>query len=60
MEVQRQNEGADAHRARYHSSTLVKTEYLGKAKIEELHDSYVIFIIENDVIGIELPMYYIK
>ncbi len=60
VEVQRQDEGADVHRARYHSSTLDTRMLREKQKFKELHDSYVIFITENDVMGMGLPMYHIE
>ena len=31
-----------------------------KQKFKELHDSYVIFITENDTMGMGLPMYHIE
>ncbi len=36
--------GADAHRARFHSSMLDTKMLKAKQKFKELHDSYVIFI----------------
>lgn len=60
VEVQRQDEGADVHRARYHSSTLDTRMLKEKQKFKELHDSYVIFITENDTMGMGLPMYHIE
>lgn len=60
IEVQRQDEGADVHRARYHSSTLDTRMLKEKQKFKELHDSYVIFITENDTMGMGLPMYHIE
>lgn len=60
VEIQRQDEGADVHRARYHSSTLDTRMLKEKQKFKELHDSYVIFITENDTMGLGLPMYHIE
>ena len=51
VEVQRSDEGAQAKRARYYSSIL-DTHFLQAGKdYEDLPDSYVIFITENDVLG---------
>ena len=44
VEVQRADVGADAHRARFHSSMLDTKMLKAKQKFKELHDSYVIFI----------------
>ena len=44
IEVQRADVGADAHRARFHSSMLDTKMFKAKQKFKELHDSYVIFI----------------
>ena len=51
IEVQRADEGADVHRARFNSS-MIDTRMLKESqKFMELHESYVIFITKNDVIG---------
>lgn len=60
VEVQRQDEGADVHRARYHSSILDTRMLREKQKFKEIHDSYVVFITENDTMGMGLPMYHIE
>lgn len=60
VEVQRQDEGADVHRARYHSSILDTRMLKEKQKFKEIHDSYVVFITENDTMGMGLPMYHIE
>lgn len=59
IEVQRSDEGADAHRARFNSSMVDARMLKEGQKYKELHDSYVIFITENDVLGSGLPLYHI-
>lgn len=60
IEVQRADEGADAHRARFHSSMLDSKLLKEKQKFKEIHDSYVIFITENDYMKLGLPMYHVE
>ena len=60
IEVQRADAGADVHRARFHSSMLDTRMFEAKQKFKEIHDSYVIFITENDFMGQGLPMYHIE
>ena len=60
VEVQRSDEGAHARRARFYSSIL-DTHFLQPGKLyEELPDTYVIFITENDVLHDNLPLYNIR
>ena len=60
VEVQRSDEGAPARRARFYSSIL-DTHFLQPGKLyEELPDTYVIFITENDVLHDNLPLYNIR
>jgi predicted transposase/invertase (TIGR01784 family) len=60
IKIQRMSEGADVHRARFHSS-MIDTRMLKKRqKFKELHDSYVIFITEEDVIGAGLSLYHVE
>ena len=60
VEVQRSDEGAPARRARFYSSIL-DTHFLQPGKLyEELPDTYVIFITENDVLRDNLPLYNIR
>lgn len=57
LEIQRRDEGAEPHRARYHSAAL-DVENLGKGQdFEMLPDTYVIFITENDIFGEGVPFY---
>lgn len=60
IEVQRADEGADVHRARFHSSMLDSKLLKEKQKFKEIHDSYVIFITENDYMKLGLPMYHVE
>lgn len=60
IEVQRADEGADVHRARFHSSMLDTKMLKAKQKFKEIHDSYVIFITENDYMREGLPMYHVE
>ena len=48
IEVQRSDNGADPHRARYHSSMMDVENLDEKQDYRELPDTYVIFITEND------------
>ena len=48
LEVQRQDRGADPHRARYHSSVMdIENRHSGQ-EFKELPDTYTIFILEKD------------
>jgi hypothetical protein len=60
IEVQRADAGADVHRARFHSSILDTKMLKSGQKFKEIHDSYVIFITENDYMKMGLPMYHIE
>ncbi len=48
LEVQRQDKGADPHRARYHSSVLDVENLHSGQEFKELPDTYTIFITEKD------------
>lgn len=57
LEIQRDDSGADPHRARYHSAAM-DIEFLDKAKdFVALPDSYVIFITERDIFGGKKALY---
>ncbi len=59
IEVQRADEGADVHRVRFNSS-MIDTRMLKESQgFRELHESYVIFITKNFVMGSGLPLYHI-
>lgn len=60
IEVQRADKGAGAKRARYNSSMIDTNSLLAGEKFEELPETYVIFITENDVIGINQPIYHVE
>ena len=60
VEVQHAPEGADSHRARFHSS-MVDTKMLKAGqKFKEIHDSYVIFITASDVMGAGRALYHVN
>lgn len=60
IEVQRAAEGADVHRARFHSSMIDTKMLKAGQKFKEIHDSYVIFITANDVIGAGCSLYHVN
>ena len=51
LEVQRQDKGADPHRARYHSSVMDIENLHYSQEFKELPDTYTIFILEKDFYG---------
>ena len=59
IEIQRADKGAGAKRARYNSSIIdANSLWVGK-DFDELPETYVIFITENDVLGGNEPIYHI-
>ncbi len=60
IEVQKANIGAGAKRARYHSSLMDSNILPTGVYFDNLADTYVIFITENDVIGKNKPIYHIE
>jgi hypothetical protein len=60
IEVQRSNKGADVKRARYHSASLDVRMLSKGVPFNELNESYVIFITENDYFGRGKPLYEIE
>ena len=60
IEVQRSDNGADPHRARYHSSVMDIENLDEKQNYKELPDTYVIFITENDYYKAGKPIYLIQ
>lgn len=60
LEIQRQEKGADPHRARYHSSVMDVENLHSGQKFKELPDTYTIFIIEKDFYGKGEPAYPIE
>jgi len=59
IEVQRTDSGAIPARARYNSAMLDYNELQKSRDFKELPDSFVIFIIENDVLGGNQKIYHI-
>lgn len=59
VEIQRRDEGADAHRARYNSSLLDANLTNPGDRYDALGETYVIFITERDVLHEGLPIYHI-
>lgn len=60
LEIQRENYGANPHRARYYTSAMdVENLDAGQA-FEELPNTYVIFITEKDFYGAGKPYYLIQ
>lgn len=57
VEIQRSDTGADAKRARYNSSLLDAHILKPGERTEDIPDSYVIFITENDVMRGNQPIY---
>ena len=60
IEVQRKDSGAVAKRARYNSSLIDAHMTFPGDDYENLADTYVIFITENDVLKEGLPLYHIE
>lgn len=60
IEIQRLDSGAKPKRARYHSSLLDANVLFTGDDTEELPETYVIFITENDVMGKDKPIYHIN
>lgn len=60
VEVQRADAGAGALRARYHSSLIDANITEPGERFQNLHENYVIFITEGDIIGAGLPIYHIE
>lgn len=59
IEIQRIDRGAGAKRARYNSSLIDSNILPAGIEVENLAETYVIFITENDVIGGNKPIYHI-
>ena len=60
IEIQRADKGAGAKRARYNSSLIDSNILPTGFEVENLAETYVIFITENDVIGKNKPIYHIE
>ena len=59
VEVQRSDRGAGAKRARYNSALIDATVTEPGDQYEDLNETFVIFITENDVMKAGLPIYHI-
>ena len=59
IEIQRSDKGAGVKRARYNSSLIDANVTESGEKYENLCESYVIFITENDIMKAGLPIYHI-
>ena len=60
MEIQREDKGADPHRARYHSSVLDIENLDAGQDFDQLPETYTIFITEKDFYGLGKPIYRIE
>lgn len=60
IEIQRADSGAGSKRARYNSSLIDANVLLPGDNPDDLPETYVIFITENDVIGKNKPLYHIN
>ena len=60
LEIQRQEKGADPHRARYHSSVMDVENLRSGQEFRELPDTYTIFITGKDFYGKGMPIYPIE
>lgn len=60
LEIQREDKGANPHRARYHSSVLDIENLDAGQEFNELPDTYIIFITEKDFYGKGEPVYLIE
>ena len=59
IEIQRDDKGAGAKRARYNSSIIDANSLRAGTDVNELPETYVIFITESDVMGVNKPIYHI-
>jgi len=60
LEIQREDKGADPHRARFHSSVMDIENLDAGQEFCELPDTYTIFITERDFYGKGEPVYLIE
>ncbi len=60
IEIQRSDKGAGQKRARYNSSMIDANQLLKGYDFDDLPETYVIFITENDILGKGLPLYKIE
>ena len=60
LEIQREDKGANPHRARYHSSVMDIENLNARQDFAELPDTYTIFITEKDFYGKGEPIYIVE
>ena len=60
MEIQREDKGADPHRARFHSSVLDIENLDAGQEFNKLPETFTIFITEKDFYGEGEPIYFIE
>ena len=60
IEIQRQDKGAGAKRARYYAGILDSNALLPGDDFEKLPETYIIFITEKDVLKKNKPIYFIE
>ena len=60
MEIQREDKGADPHRARFHSSVLDIENLDTGQEFSKLPETFTIFITEKDFYGMGEPIYFIE
>lgn len=60
IEIQRSDRGSGVKRARYHSSMIDRTLLSKGEDFDDLSDTYVIFITENDKFDVGKPLYHIE
>ena len=60
IEIQRSDRGTGVKRARFHSSMIDRSLLCKGDEFEDLVDTYVIFITENDKFGMGIPLYHVE
>ncbi len=60
LEIQREDKGAEPHRARFHSSVLDVENLDAGQSFDQLPDTYTIFITEKDLYGLGEAVYRIE
>lgn len=60
IEIQRNDRGAEARRARYNSGLMDANITEPGDRYDQLYETYVIFITENDILKAGLPIYHIE
>ena len=60
VEIQRSDEGANPKRARFNSVLIDSREINKNTEYKDFPETWVIFVIEKDLFGAQLPMYHIE